>query len=176
MSIDSGELTLEQRLRRLEDREAIMQLKARYAKFADDKYTADHRRKPQHEIDMITRRQVDAVFTEDAVWDGGEQFGVIQGREALYDHLRGGAWSFAMHYFVNPVLEVHGDAAHADWMLWQTCTFDRQNQSVFMAASTSDDYVRIAEGWRMVRMQFTLKFITRFDRPWSMDRNLPITF
>ena len=174
MSNDSSELTLEQRVQRLEDRDAILQLKAFYAKCADDKYTPDHRRKPQHEIDAITRRQMDAVFTEDAVWDGGAQFGVIRGREAMYEQLRVGGWSFAMHYFVNPVIELRGDEAHGDWMLWQTCTFEKQNQAVFMAASTSDDYVRTAAGWRMARMQFTLKFITRFDQPWSIERNAPI--
>lgn len=165
--------SLEQRIRLLEDHEAIRQLKALYAHCADAKYTDDHRRKPQPEIDAITRRQV-SVFTEDAVWDGGPQFGRIQGLEAIYEHLRGGAWSFAMHYFLNPLIEVRGDEAHAEWMLWQTCTFADQNLSVFMAAMTSDDYVRTGDGWRMRRMTFSLKFITRFDQPWSVDRNAPL--
>lgn len=168
-----GTPTLEQRVRLLEDYEAIRQLKAFYAHCADAKYTADHRRKAQAEIDAVTRRQV-SVFTEDAVWDGGPQFGRIHGREAIYEHLRGGGWSFAMHYFLNPLIELHGDEAHAEWMLWQTCTFAEENLSVFMAAMTSDDYVRTAGGWKMRRMTFSLKFITRFDQPWSVDRNAPL--
>jgi len=54
---------LEDRLQLLEDRAAILALKAYYARCADEKYTDDHRRKPQAEIDAITRRQVDATFT-----------------------------------------------------------------------------------------------------------------
>ena len=81
--------SLEERLRRLEDHEAIRQLKAFYSQCADAKY-AGHRRRPQAEIDAITRRQVDAVFTPDAVWDGGPQFGKLRGRDAIYDHLRAG--------------------------------------------------------------------------------------
>jgi hypothetical protein len=165
--------SLARRLQRLEDYEAIRQLKAFYAKCADDKYTADHRRKPPAEFDRIGRLQA-SVFTEDGVWDGGPQFGKKVGRDAIGDHLRDVPWSFAMHYFINPLIELRGDTAHADWMLWQTCTFAENNLSVFMAATTSDDYIRTAQGWKMTRMAFTLKFITRFDQPWSVDRNAPI--
>jgi len=175
MTMDGDEVrTLAARVALLEDRAAILQLKAFYAKCADDKYTDDHRRKPQQEIDAITRRQVTAVFTEDAVWDGGGQFGKLEGREAIYQSLRLGAWSFAMHYFVNPVIELRGDEATGDWMLWQPCTFEQQDVAVFMSAVTHDAYVRTGAGWRMSRMNFTLKFITRFDRPWSIDRNAPL--
>jgi hypothetical protein len=166
--------SLEARLRLLEDHEAIRQLKAFYARCADSKYTADHRRKPQAEIDAITRRQVDTVFTEDGIWDGGKQFGTLHGREAIYNHLRGGRWNFAMHYFVNPVIAVNGDAAHATWMLWQPATFEQKDQAVWMSAITEDDYVRTAQGWQLQHYTVVMQFITRFDQPWSIDRNAPI--
>ena len=57
--------SLEERIRRLEAIEEIKRMKARYALCADAKYTEDHRRKPQDEIDRIARNQV-SVFTEDA--------------------------------------------------------------------------------------------------------------
>ena len=56
--------TLEERIQRLEDIEAIKNLKARYAAVCDDKYN------PEEAIKL---------FTEDAVWDGGEDFGVHKG-------------------------------------------------------------------------------------------------
>ncbi|NUP98658.1 MAG: nuclear transport factor 2 family protein [Armatimonadetes bacterium] len=92
----------------------------------------------------------------------------------MAEHLANVPWSFAMHYFLSPSIELAGDKAHADWMLWQTCTFDGNDLAVFMAATTSDDYVRTAEGWKMTRMRFRLRFITRFDQPWSVDRNAPV--
>lgn len=166
---------LEARLRALEDRAAILSLKAYYAKCADDKYTDDHRRKPQDEIDAITRRQVEATFTPDAVWDGGPQFGTREGREAIYDHLRSGGWNFSLHYFVSPVITLDGDTAHGSWMLWQPCTLTAGERAMLMSATTEDDYVRTPQGWRMQRMRFTLKFITPFDRAWSVGRNAVFT-
>jgi hypothetical protein len=169
----AGDTDLAARVRRLEDCEAIRQLKAYYARCADEKYTDDHRRKPPEEFARISRLQA-SVFTEDGVWDGGRQFGTIRGREAIAAHLANVPWTFAMHYFLCPHIVLDGDTARGRWMLWQTCTFAEDELAVFMAATTSDDYVRTPEGWRMARMEFTLKFITRFDRPWSIDRNAPI--
>lgn len=166
--------TIEQRLQSVEDRAAICALKAYYARCADEKYTDDHRRKPQIEIDAIARRQVNATFTEDAIWDGGPQFGVQNGREAIYDGLRRGGWSFALHYFVSPVIEIDGDTAQASWMLWQPCTLADGGQAMLMSATTEDFYVRTSLGWRMQRMLFTLKFITPFDRSWTAARNAAI--
>lgn len=57
--------SLGERIRRLEAVEAIKRMKAHYARCADAKYTEDHRRRPQDEIDRIARDQV-SVFTEDA--------------------------------------------------------------------------------------------------------------
>ena len=56
---------LEARIRRLEDIEALKQLKARYCDRCDDNYDADG---------------IAQLFTEDAVWDGGQTFGVARGR------------------------------------------------------------------------------------------------
>lgn len=169
----TGGLAVAQRLQRLEDYEAIRQLKALYGKCADDKYTDDHRRKPPEELARISRIQA-SVFTEDAVWDGGPQFGVKVGRPAIEHYLANVPWTFAMHYYLSPYITLDGDTALGEWMLWQTCTFAENNLSVFMTAKTYDDYVRTGEGWKMKKMTFTLKFITRFDQPWSVDRNGPI--
>ncbi len=160
--------SIEDRLQRIEDYEAIRQLKAFYSQCADAKYTVDHRRRPQHEIDAITRRQVEAVFTPDAVWDGGPQFGRLEGSEAIYDHLRAGRWNFALHYFVNPVITLDGDTAHASWMLWQPATMEKDNKAVWMSATTEDDYVRTTTGWKLRHYAFKMLFITKFENPWSV--------
>lgn len=168
-----GDTSLEARIRRLEDLEEIRQLKAYYAKCADDKYTDDHRRKPPDEFRRISVLQA-SVFTEDGVWDGGRQFGVIRGRAAIERHLANVPWTFAMHYFLSPHIVLDGDRARGDWMLWQTCTFAGDDLAVFMAARTVDDYVRTGDGWKMARMGFDLRYITRFDVPWSVNRNAPL--
>ena len=57
--------TLEERIQRLEDIEAIRRLKHRCMAYADDGYDAES---------IVT------LITPDAVWDGGEAFGRQEGR------------------------------------------------------------------------------------------------
>ena len=58
---------IERRLRVLEDREAIRNLKARYAALCDNQYDADG---------------IASLFTEDAVWES-PALGCFEGREAI---------------------------------------------------------------------------------------------
>jgi hypothetical protein len=164
----------EARLRRIEDRFAIQAIKGLYAECADLKYTNDHRRKPQAEIDRMAERQA-SVFTEDAVWDGGPQFGRQQGRPEIYANLRAGPWSFAIHYFSPLRIDLSADEAEGVWSLWQVGTLSKGEQSVLLSAITKDHYIRTADGWRIRQMMFTLKFMTPFNQPWSARRNEPFT-
>lgn len=158
-------------MRDLADVMAIQRLKAHYAKCADEKYTDDHQRKPQEDVDCIARDQA-SVFTDDALWDGGP-FGVLCGRQAIYDSLRLGPWKFALHHYLSPLIDVQGDTAHGRWMLWQVGTLTTEETPILLTAVTEDDYVRTPEGWRMSRMVQTLKFMTRIDVPWTLNRNTP---
>jgi hypothetical protein len=58
---------LERRMTRIEDREAIKELKARYCAVCDD----------DHNPDSIT-----TLFVEDGIWEGGD-FGKAQGHAAI---------------------------------------------------------------------------------------------
>jgi hypothetical protein len=162
-----------QDLQELADIVAIQQLKALYAKCADEKYTDDHERKPQAEIDRIAWEQC-SVFTEDALWDGGP-FGVLRGRQAIYDSLRLGPWKFGLHHYLSPLIEVKGDTARGRWMLWQVGTLAREDTPILLTGVTNDEYVRTQNGWRMSRMVQTLKFMTRFPEPWTLTRNAPFS-
>jgi ketosteroid isomerase-like protein len=111
---------LDRRIRRLEDLEAIKQLKARYAAYCDAHYDAD---------------ALADLFTADAIWDGGI-LGYNEGRAAIRQFFRGSSQriSFALHHIVNPIIEVDGDTAQGTWYLWQTCTYVDRNQAVWGAA------------------------------------------
>ena len=156
------------RLQMLEDAEEIRWMKAHYAQVCDDKFTIDHTAKPQAEIDAAVRPMVDRIFAEDASW-GGFTDGTppVIGREAIFQRLRLSLWTFAMHYYVNPVIDVHGDTAHARWMLWEPCTSVETGRAMWMAAITEDDYIRTPQGWRLKHYAVTYKFLTPFDRPWT---------
>ena len=85
---ESGRLAgIEQRLRALEDAEAIRNLKARYAAYCDAQYNCDG---------------IAALFTEDAVWDS-PSLGHFEGREAIREIFREASrvFTFAIHYSLN---------------------------------------------------------------------------
>ncbi len=138
------------RIQRLEDIEAIKQLKARYARACDDNYNAG---------------ELASLFTEDAVWDGRPLFGVYRGRQAIYEHFKKASLIFAVHYFTSPDITVAGDKAQARWCLWQAAT-TRDNTPVWLSAFEDDDYVRVDGHWLQSRMKLTVNFFTPYDEGW----------
>src|SRR6266436_467412 len=104
----------------LEDIEAIKILKARYGYYCDDSYDPDG---------------ISSLFVEDGVWDGG-QFGRYEGRNAIHDFFRDLARDkigFAMHLFMNPLIEVSGDTAQGHWYLLCPLTLHEGNQATWCA-------------------------------------------
>lgn len=150
---------LEKRIRRLEDLEAIKQLKARYAALCDANYDAE---------------ALAGLFTADAVWDGG-QLGRAEGREAIRRFFQGSSQriSFAIHNVLNPIIEVAGETATGTWYLFQTCTYTDGNRAVWGAATYHDRYVREHEAWKFQHVQITSHFWTPFEDGWARTRFIP---
>lgn len=143
---------LEQRIRRLEDLEAIKALKTRYALACDADYDAD---------------ALAAMFTEDAVWDGGA-IGVNVGREAIRTFFQGSSRriSFAKHHMLNPLIEIDGDTATGTWYLLQTCTYIDGDQAVWGAATYHDRYVRAGGTWKFAHVRLESHFWTPYEAGW----------
>ena len=164
---------LEERIASLEAIEAIKQMKAHYALCADAKYTEDHRRKPQEEIDRIAWDQA-SVFTDDAVWDNG-LFGRFEGRSAIWEFLRATPWKLSVHMFMNPLIEIRGETATGSWVIWEVATLEKTDQAVFLSATLTDDYVHLDGRWYTRRVEMTNRFLTPFEEPWTARRNGPYT-
>jgi len=147
---------LEKRMQVLEDIEAIKKLKAFYAKACDAKYDPD----------MMME-----VFTEDAVWDGGKEFGVHRGRKEVYNFFKQVSDSlvFALHYFIAPDITVEGDKAHGRWYMWQTATMNG-NKAAWVAAFEDDKYEKINGRWWQKEMKLTLLFMTPYEEGWHKKR------
>lgn len=96
-----SDLSLEARIRRLEDIESIKQLKARYAAACDDDYNANALAK---------------LFTEDAIWDGGPM-GCHKGQDAIrqFFSVSDQVVPFAIHHVTNPIIEITVDRATGQW-------------------------------------------------------------
>ena len=92
---------LEKRIARMEDIEAIKQLKARYCEICDDNHNPD---------------RIASVFAPDGIWEGAG-FGKAQGHEGIRELFRGfqKLISFSQHNVMNPIIEIDGDRATGVW-------------------------------------------------------------
>ena len=149
---------LENRIRVLEDIEAIKQLKAWYCVYCDARDPADP--------DAIA-----SLFTEDAVWDGG-RFGRHEGREEIRSFFQRvpQILSFAVHMVMNPIIEINGDTATGIWYLLEPCTFAEGNRAVWGAALYDEEYVRVNSQWKIQNLKLDWRFFTPFDEGWVKTR------
>ena len=147
---------LEQRIRVLEDIEAIKKLKARYCAYCDHDYDADG---------------IASLFTADAVWDGGN-FGRHEGQGAIRTFFRGASriFPFAIHQVMNPIIEVEGDKANGSWYLFQPCTLAEGNQAVWLAARYEEEYVRVGGEWKFKQLKVFPSFFTPYEQGWVKKR------
>jgi hypothetical protein len=143
---------LAERLRQLEDIEALRALKAEYAAAADAKYTPTGERAPAFET--AAERQA-ACFTEDAVWYGGPFGGTMIGCSALLAFFRNSPWRFTAHLYDAPEISIDNDAASARWRLWEIGTRAVDGRTVLMVGTTEETYRRTPSGWKIASMQFS---------------------
>ena len=100
--------SLERRVQRLEDLEAIRQLDAAYCRLLDD-----------GDWPGLVEQ-----FTPDGTFDG---LSVVTGHEQLltfFDGLAAGGLTAFWHHIRNLEIEVEGDAATATSVLWQPCVVE----------------------------------------------------
>jgi len=148
-------MTLEElgkKLQVLEDIEAIKKLKARYAQACDDNYNPE---------------VLEKMFTEDAVWDGGEGFGVHRGRKAIKEFFAGVSKSltFAIHYAIAPDITVEGDKAYGKWYLFMTGTQDG-TKAFWAGGFYEDEYAKVGGKWLFSRVKANILFLTPYEEGW----------
>lgn len=146
---------LERRVRVLEDVEAIKKLKARYCLYVDER-----------DEDGFA-----SLFTEDAVWDGGS-FGRYEGQEAIRRFFRAipQMLPFALHYVMNPLIEMQGERATGRWYLLEPCTFAEGHQAVWGAARYEEEYVKVGGEWKIKEVKLFSVFWTPYDQGWVKKR------
>ena len=151
-------MNLEQRLIRVESIEAIRTLKARYCDLCDEGYEAD---------------ALCALFTEDAVWDGGK-LGVYEGIEKIHEFFvdMPNVMSFAIHNVTNSAVELSqdGQSAVARWYLIQMATQKEQNLAVWLTGRYVDQLVLENDIWKFKHVSLTARFYSPYDQGWA-ERN-----
>lgn len=147
-----ADMTLEARIKRLEDIEAIKRLMSLYCFHADN---ADGENWSQ-------------VFTEDGVFET-DLYGSTEGRAAIraLQHR-----SFAIHYNTNGIIDIDGDRAEGKWLLLMPCSFDTPvgKQAVWAAAKYRNDIVRVGGEWKFKRVRLISIMWTPFDKGWELER------
>ena len=134
---------LEKRITRIEDIEAIKQLKARYCEICDDLHNPD---------------RVTSVFAEDGIWEGAD-FGQAKGHAAIRELFAGFRknFSFSQHNITNPIIEVDGDRATGIWYLSGPWTTAENGEEKWMALRYDDDYVKINGEWKYQHLRVELR-------------------
>jgi hypothetical protein len=155
-----GEGDLALRVAKFQAIEDIRRLKLVYAKHCDSGYPPEI---------------LAAMFTEDAVWEGG-RFGTHRGRPAIYDFFAGisSDMVFAMHFMIGDTITVADDVqtAKGSWQLLQLCSLvvDGEKQSMLLSGHYFDEYRREDDGWKFSNVELVWNIQARTDVGWAEER------
>ena len=134
---------LEKRITRIEDIEAIKQLKARYCEICDDGHNPD---------------KIASVFAEDAIWES-EDFGQAKGHDAIRELFHGfqKLFSFSQHNITNPIITVDGKTATGSWYIMGPWTLTENDKETWMTLKYDDDYVKVNGEWKYQHLRAVLR-------------------
>jgi hypothetical protein len=156
--------TLRRRVASSESVLAIQALKARYAELVDRRFSGGS------VVDAGTLAEVAeaiaALFTPEGVWDGGPGLGMATGRGAIATRLRQPTLVFSRHFFMNPRIEVDGDAARGRWELLSPCR-RADGTSCWMSGYEDDEYALVDGTWLHRSMRLTAVFMTPVGEGWT---------
>ena len=146
-----AQLTLEERVQRIEDAEAIRRLRYLYCEYGN----------------LYDAENFVSLFAPGAVWDGGDAFGRQEGLEQIEQMVRdaGERIRFSAHYIMNEMIDIDGDSATGRWWLLMPCILD--NESTWLFATYDDDYVRIDGRWLIKKITLGVKAFVPQDKGWA---------
>ena len=152
------QLTLEERVDRLESIDAIKRLKAVYCMYCDAKYGAEG---------------ICSLFIEDGVWDGGPSFGRYEGHRQIRSFFEriSGDILFAAHLVLNPIITVEGDRAHGRWWLHMPCTALNDAGTAegrWLLSEYDEEYVRIDGTWKFKTLRLDVKYYVPHVQDWAL--------
>jgi ketosteroid isomerase-like protein len=145
-------MSLEDRIRRLEYREAIKELRAEYC----------------YRVDSRDWDGYAALFTEDANLDFGPA-GTYDGRtevRAFVEDVVGAEHPFLAHMVHNPVIEVDGNIAAGRWYFEVPCTFS-DGTAGWIQGTYDDEYERIDSEWLFAEIVADFNYFAEYEEGWA---------
>lgn len=155
MTGEASALTIEQRLRRMEDLAEITRLKTRYTELADS-----HAGKP-HSGDEIVH-----LFTQDAVWHIVPTGPPLIGHAAIRERFDDATlFPFSYHLIGNPWIEVDGDTARGRWHVVVAFRMDATGP-MWVTGYYEDEFVRQDGMWKISSLVCTASGAAPFGQSW----------
>lgn len=155
---------LERRLAAVEDVQAIHNLKAQYGRLADARYGRDGV-VPRDALVRIAD-ELTALFTEDAIWDGGPNLGICRGHDEIRARFLAPTLRFSWHYFVKLRIEIDADRARGSWDILAPCSL-ADGRAMWMSGFEEDEYVKRDGIWLHQSMKLTRVFMAPHESGWS---------
>lgn len=149
--------SLEERIRALEDKDAVMKTKARYLTGCDTS-----------NWDMVM-----STFAKECTADL-RPFGLCVNREGVNyfftKHIPS-VLPFMMHRITNVVIDVT-DETHAKLNCYfdVPCTHKETNQAVTITGIYNDDFVKENGEWLIKSLNCTFVYITPYDKGWAKEK------
>src|SRR4051812_23692141 len=151
---------IEARIQRLEDIEAIRDLKMAYAKLCDEGYDADG---------------IVGLFAEneDVSWES-DVFGTYNGRDEIhrwFDNVDAEIL-WALHLMINPRVEVadNGQTATGSFYLLELATMTSLGggdpDAVIMTGKYADEFVKVDGEWKFKRIVVNFEQASNLDQGW----------
>jgi SnoaL-like domain len=143
---------LEQRLTRMEDLEAIKQLKARYCAICDDDHNPDH---------------ITTLCVADGIWEAG--FGTAHGHAELRQLFQRAQQriSFSHHMVMNPIIEVEGNRAKGTWYFLGLFTERANHEARWVALRYEDDYIKVDGTWKYQHLRAYSRMSASYEKGWA---------
>jgi ketosteroid isomerase-like protein len=131
--------TLEERVQRLEDLEAIKDLVYRWAFYVNKGWNG-----MIADIDALS-----LIYTEDVSGGMPQMDSHVEGLEQVKKDLAADTADIivSMHSMTNPVIDLEGDMAKGNWLMRIYVHRENGTRQLFM--SVDHDYVRTNQGWRI---------------------------
>jgi hypothetical protein len=154
-------LDLDERLQRIEARQFIEDMLARYAMGGD--------RKNDPAI-------MGPLFAEDAVWTC-EGFGRFEGRDNITAAVSAFAQThilWSVHYMVSPLIEIDADlrTARCRWYLWElaTVTHEGTPRDSWLCGWYDSQLRRINERWEFTYVELDIRLLAEASPPWGIKK------
>lgn len=136
---------LEKRITRLEDIEAIKQLKIRYSHICDDMHNPD---------------RIASVFVADGIWESPD-FGQAKGHAEIRELFRKfqQMFSFSQHNMMNPLIDVNGARATGVWYIGGPWDYAETGEKKWFWLRYDDDYVKVDGEWKYQHLRVKMRCV-----------------